>query len=413
MANQMLSKKKKEFVRFVVSPGTVGTFADGPKMICPTGEKCLVMREMRMKQMTEQPDPDGKIIMLNTPFFEAPVIRVYTNQGAITGWKAYQLPGYETFNSDDPLKDHQIYGWRMIGNSLTGSNNTALIQASGTVTIATLPLSLDVKHIYDNSGMGMPTGFDRALDYLPLSVDQVGSITNQLITHRASEGSYCVLHHTDPNIPFVYRDSDVNKATFQPYYRVAGGIQSTGDPVWNRLLFADNTTPGLACKDESGNVLAVTMPSAMNLGYTIYSDLPQGTNLVFKAVVAWEFIPKMNSSKISQCVPMSPKDTLLLEYLNVCELTCRSMGTAADNSFGSFMKGLLETASAAMPFVKEISANFVTDPRARAVIDRVAEAIPKINEVVNKVSNSAQSQKNTNQTGQGNSSVPQRVPRRR
>jgi len=412
MATQMLSKKKKEFVRFVVSPGTVGTFADGPKMICPTGEKALVMREMRMKQMTEQPDPDGKIIMLNTPFFEAPIIRIYTSQGAITGWKAYQLPGYETLNSDDPLKDHQIYGWRMIGNSLTGSNNTALIQAAGSVTIATLPLSLDVKHVYSASNFSMPMGYDRALDYLPLSVDQVGSITNQLITHKASEGSYCVLHHTDPNLPFVYRDSDLNKATFQPYYRVNEGISAAGDILKNRLLFADNSTPGLVCQDESGNPLAVTMPSAMNLGFTIYSDLPAGTNVVFKAVIAWEFIPKMNSSKISQCVPMSPKDTLLLEYLNVCELTCRSMGTAADNSFGSFMKGLLETASAAMPFVKEISAQFVTDPRARAVIDRVAEAIPKINDAVQRVNNATQPA-SSKQTGSGNSTVPQRVPRRR
>lgn len=410
MAIQMLSKKKKEFVRFVVSPGTVGTFADGPKMICPTGEKALVMREMRMKQMTEQPDNDGKIIMLNTPFFEAPVIRIYTSGGAITGWKAYQLPGYETLNSDDPLKDHQIYGWRMIGNSLTGCNNTALIQAAGSTTVATLPLSLDVKHVYDSNTFGMPIGFDRALDYLPLSVDQVGSITNQLITHKASEGSYCVLHHTDPNLPFVYRDSDVNKATFQPYYQIPQGIQSVGNAVKNRLLFADNSTPGLVCLDESGQQLAVTMPSAMNLGYTIYSDLPAGTNVVFKAVVAWEFIPKMNSSKISQCVPMAPRDTLLLEYLNVCELTCRSMGTAADNSFGSFMKGLLETASAAMPFVKEISAQFVSDPRARAVIDRVAEALPKINDAVQRASGNSAKQ---NQTGQGNSSVPQRVPRRR
>lgn len=387
-----LSDKKKQFIKFVCSPGTAASFIDGPNMVCPTGEKSLVMREMRMKQITLKPDADGKIIILNTPFFEAPFVRIETSNDIITNWYAFQLPGYP---SVDPLKDNQIYAWRMIANSVTGVCNAAPIEATGSVTVASLPLSLDIKHVYDlavDPNISTPIAFSRCLDYIPLSADAVAGITNQFTTHKAVEGSYCVLKHTNPDIPFTYRDSDMNKATFNVYrYDANKNLSPTnGNPpleVSNILEFANQTYPGMACRNEDQTrPLAVTAPSCMNLGLTIFSGLKVNTPYTFKSVVAWEFIPKMNSSKISQCRQMEPKDPFFLHILNCMELRTRSYGTAADNSLGTFVKGLLEWAGQASPYVKEIAAALPLPPKVQVVVDRVTEMVPKINQAVQKVS---------------------------
>lgn len=387
-----LSDKKKQFIKFVCSPGTAASFIDGPNMVCPTGEKCLVMREMRMKQITLKPDADGKIIILNTPFFEAPFIRVETQNDVITKWYAFQIPGYPGV---DPLKENQIYAWRMIANSVTGVCNAAPIEATGSVTVASLPLSLDIKHVYApaaDPNIITPIAFSRCLDYIPLTADAIAGITNQFTTHKAVEGSYCVLKHTDPDLPFTYRDSDMNKATFNVYrYDNGGNLSPTdGQPpveVSNVLEFANANTYGTACLNEDqSKVLAVSAPSCMNLGLTIFSGLKANTPYTFKSVVAWEFVPKMNSSKISQCRQMEPKDPFFLHILNCMELRTRSYGTAADNSLGTFVKGILEWAGQASPYVKEIAAALPLPPKVQVVVDRVTEMVPKINQAVQKVS---------------------------
>jgi hypothetical protein len=392
LLDKHLSKKKTEFIKFVVSPGSAGSFLDAPSMVAPTGEKCLVMREMRMKQVVEVPDADNRIIMLNTPFFEAPLIRINTAGNQITSWKAYQLPGYEMPNStSDPLKDNEIFAWRMIANSLTGIMDAAPIDAAGSCTVASLPLSLDKKMVYDVSSTAtapaLPVAYARSLDYLPLSTNEISAITNQFVTHKAVEGSYNVLRHTDPNLPFTYRDSESNKATFNIYRYDSNGHLDSFNPAKvgvNILEFSNSSFPGVACYSESNNPVGVTMPSCMNLGMTIYSGLKANTPITFKLVAAWEFVPKMNSSKISQCRSMRPKDTLFLEMLNTAELTAKSLGVAKDNGLGTFLKGLLNGITKAVPMVKELSAALPLPPVVKTIVGQVADTIPKINAIVNK-----------------------------
>lgn len=390
-----LSDKKREFIKFVCSPGTAGSYLDAPNMVCPTGEKCMVMREMRMRQITLKPDDTNRIIVLNTPFFEAPLIHVQMNANGIAKIQAYQLPGYPssdaTGNVTDQLKANEIYGWRMIANSVTGVCDAAPIDATGNVTVASIPLSLDNKVVYSasaNPGEVNPVSFARCLDYIPFSANDIAGITNQFTTHKAIDGSYCVLKHTDPHLPFVYRNSDMNKATFNVYRYNTTGLeptQATTTTCENRLCFANASYVGCGVVDENDYSLPVTAPSCMNLGLTIFSGLKPNTPFTFKMVVAWEFIPKMNSSKIAQCRPMEPIDPFFMHVLNLAELRTRSYGTAADNSLGTFLKGMVAILSKASPFVKEIASVLPLPGPVKMVVDKVTDIIPKVNSAIEKV----------------------------
>lgn len=342
------------------------------------------MREYRQIQFNEKPDEHGSIIVLNTPFMEAPFIRIYLDaDGVFKSWEARQLPGYESFttNVHDPLKRENIYAYRMVANSLTGYNMTAPLNQSGSVTVANLPMSLDLKSIYQNAQTANPLQYIRCLDYLPLSSAGVANITNSFLVSSATEGSYICLRHTDPHIPFSYRNSDQAKATFDVYYNdTTTGILPAQTTITNYLAWADKDDYGKYCT-VGGSPIGVTYPSKMDLGITVYEGLPTTAELTFKGMAAWEFIPKMNSSKINQSVPMPPLDPVFIDALNAAELTCSSFGVASDNGFGTFIKSLVNKVTEYTPLIKKVAG--VLPPQISGVVNAVADAIPKVNSVVN------------------------------
>lgn len=402
----MLGKKHEKLIKFVVSPGTMSGIGQAPDTILPTGEKTLVMSEHATVQFTEYPDPSGCIIMLSLPFFECPWARVFLDaQGQFDHWVARPLPTYKNSVSRDPLRDNNIYGYRFVANGLTGYNTSAVLNASGSVTIASLPLSLDQKIVYDKSNMAMPLSYVRCLDRLPVSSDEIASITNNMVTHTALDGSYAVLRHTDPAIPFSYRNSDMNKAVFNGYYSDA--VNGTLVPVQegspavdvqrlNYLGWSDGSNYGNFIVDDSNVPIPVSAPTCMDLAITCYSGMNAADKVTFKGVASWEFIPKMNSSKIPQCRIMKPIDSVFLDALNHAELNTPSLGRASDNSFGSFLKGLLGVGSELAPILKEVAAN-IPNQKAAMVLTKVADIVPKINNAVNKANAAAQ---NANQAAQ-------------
>lgn len=389
VVEKTMSKSHEKLIKFVVSPGTMSGIGQAPDTILPTGEKTLVLSEHTTVQFTMRPDPSGSIIILSMPFFEAPWARVYLKQdGSFDYWEAISLPTYNNGVVPDPLKANNIYAYRFVANGLTGYNTSAVLNASGSVTLASLPLSLDQKIIYDSSSMGMPLSYTRCLDKLPLNSDSIAAVTNDMITHPAIEGSYCVLRHTDPTIPFVYRDSDMSKAMFNLYYRdtnelgniVDGGGQNVMRT--NYLAWSDANQPGAFIKDAAGNPVAVSAPSAMNVCITCYSGLNTNDKITFKGVAAWEFIPKMNSPKVPQCRVMKPRDTVFLEMLNAAELKSPALGKASDNSFGSFLKGVLGFIAKNTPIIKEV-VSMLPGP-AGAVASKIMDVIPRVNAAVNR-----------------------------
>lgn len=389
-----MSKKHEKMIKFVVSPGTMSGIGQAPDAILPTGEKTLVMAEHATIQFTQKPDPSGSIILLSMPFFEAPWARVYLDaQGDFDRWEAIPLPTYSNDPDRDPLRTNNIYGYRFVANGLTGYNTSAVLNASGSVTIASLPLSLDCKTVYDSGTPTLPISYIKCLDRLPLNSDEIASITNNMVTHTALEGSYAVLRHTDPNVPFTYRSSDQNKAVFSGYYRDATGLQPVsegGTPMkrLNYLCWSDQNEYGQYITDSNLVPLPVSAPSCMDLCITCYSGLSANDKVTFKGVAAWEFIPKMNSSKIPQCKIMKPKNTLFLDMLNAAELGTPSLGKASDNAFGSFLKGAINFLGSNAPVIKELAA-MIPNAKAQAVITRVADALPKINAAVNRANQAA------------------------
>jgi hypothetical protein len=390
-----MSKKHEKLVKYVVSPGTMSGIGQAPDAILPTGEKTLVMSEHATIQFTQRPDPSGSIILLSMPFFEAPWARVYLDaNGDFDRWEAIPLPTYARDPDRDPLRTNNIYGYRFVANGLTGYNTSAVLNASGSVTIASLPLSLDCKIVYDTQNpAAVPLSYIKCLDRLPLNSDEIASITNNMVTHTALEGSYAVLRHTDPNIPFAYRNSDQNKAVFSAYYRDQTGLQPVDEgggqmKRLNYLCWSDQNEYGQYITDENQVPIPVSVPSCMDLCITCYSGLSNNDRITFKGVAAWEFIPKMNSPKIPQCKIMKPKNSLFLDMLNAAELSTPSLGKASDNSFGSFIKGAINFLGSNAPVIKELAA-MIPNAKVQAVVSRVADALPKINAAVNRANQAA------------------------
>lgn len=340
------------------------------------------MKEYRQIQFNEKPDAHGSIVMLNTPFFECPFIRVFLDaNGGFVSWEARQIPGYSITDSIDPLKKDSIYGWRMVANSLTGYNMTAPLNQAGSVTVANLPLSFDLKTVYQDVNSSTPVQYIRCLDYLPTTSAGIANITTSFKVSSAVEGSYVCLRHTNPNLPFTYRDSDVAKATFGEYYVDNGtDISPVNRTLVNHLAWSDQTLTG-SFLEVNNQEMGVTLPSAMDLGMTCYEGLDPNATITFKGMAAWEFIPKMNSTKLNQCMPMAPKDMMFLDALNTAEMVCSSHGVAADNGFGSFIKGIVNKIADFTPMIKTVAA--ALPPQIGAVVNTVADAIPKVNTVVN------------------------------
>lgn len=380
--NDLLNKDQISTINFVISPGSHDSFGDGPRLILPTGEKCLVMKEYRQIQFNEKPDNHGSIVMLNTPFFECPFIRVYLDvNGGFDHWEARQIPGYSITDSIDPLKKDSIYAWRMVANSLTGYNMTAPLNQAGSVTVANLPLSFDLKLVYQDVNSSNPIQYIRCLDYLPTTSAGIANITTSFKVSSAVEGSYVCLRHTDPSLPFVYRDSDMTKATFGEYFVDNGtDITAVNRTLVNHLAWSDQNFTGNFLQ-VNGQEMGVTYPSKMDLGITCFEGLDASATITFKGMAAWEFIPKMNSTKLNQCMPMSPKDDMFLDALNTAEMICASHGVAADNGFGSFIKGIVNKIADYTPMIKTVAA--ALPPQIGAVVNSVADAIPKVNTVVN------------------------------
>lgn len=400
-------------MKFILSPGTMSGIGQAPEAVLPTGEKCLVMRENSTLQFTETPDASGSIVMLSLPFFEAPWVRVYLDSNFdFVKWEARQLPAYANDPTRDPLKSNNIYAYRFVANGLTGTNTSAVLNAQGSVSCASLPLSLDRKVVYDSVTPAVPLSFVKCLDRIPLTQDGIASITNLMTTHAAIDGSYVVLRHTDASLPFTYRDSDMNKATFTAYANNATALDpcQEGSPAQdvvrvNYLGFSDSNVYGSYLLDQSGVPLPVTAPSCMDACITCYSGLNATDKITFKAVAAWEFIPKMNSTKIPQCRPMPPKNTTFLEELNTAELLTPALGIAADNSLGSFFKGALNIVSQFAPMVKQLASN-IPHPAVATVVSKIADVLPQVNAVVNKTNEAAKQLASTARTV---ATVPQKV----
>lgn len=385
----------------VLSPGSfLGTSRDFRPEILPTGHNYRVVSEKATRTIDQMPDAMGRIVILSTPFFEAPWIRVSFNaDDEIESAQAIGLPSYTSV--DDYLGQDRIYGFRFTFNSVTGSNATAALDMKGNTTLATVPLGLDSNRVCQ-AGTGSPSvnawpyRMMRTIDRPPLRTDEVASVTSSYYKNAAREGSYLVLRHTDSSLPFTFRSKDEHKAKFNQYAKAADG---TLQSVQVKNLLALSTPDDIAfivsttfendiVNLDSPNNLSCSSPSHMELGVTIYEGLSPENIISFKLIAGWELIPKMDSPKVSQAYQVPPLNPAFIRGLALAESRVTNLGCAADNDLSSFLSGLGKVWDVVSPVAKAVST--LLPPQYGSAVSAVAGAGDMIRNVTKQPEKSAQ-----------------------
>lgn len=415
LLNNADREKTKKEIGYILSPGSNQTRGTYPPSVLPTGGNFVVLQETKQIDATLEPDASGSVLLLLTPFFEAPLIRIMLDADKnFVSWYALQLPGYRYGETgEDPLRSKHYYAYRFVASSLTARMTSNMTTSQGSVHAWYQPLSLDTKKVYTS---GTVTGMNpnvlnpimnmRTLDRVPISTTQIASVAKTYYQGSAAEGAYIVARHTDPDVPFTYRDCDENKATVNVYYASQGGIapvMNGADQVYykNYLCFANDAQYGVYLKsgpEPDAPPLPVSAPSCLDLSCVLFSGLAvgQGGTIAVKAVVTLEEIPKYNADNIGYSKPMVPRDEGFLRTLYLAEQRAPRVGNANANSFGSFMNVLNGIMNATAPIAKMVSG--ALPPQYGAVVSSLADSIPKLTNVVNEaVNNNKQTQKQVQQ----------------
>lgn len=369
----------KELIQAMLSPGSID--AEYRANPLPTGQFFKVVCEKRTRTETIYADAKGQIILLNLPCIESPWIHVTVNsEGDITSAKGLSIPSYEEVS--DPLYDKRIYGYRMVGNSVTSYNSSAPLTMQGSVSCATVPLSEDDKQI-PIAGSSTQFSYVRTLDRIPLKATSISNMASSYFTAPASGGAYVALRHTDPTMPFMLRNSDSAKAEWKQRTLDLSTLEvsATGSTVRNLLALSDDKNIAAVVMNENPELgpIACSGLSKMNLGVTIYDGLTPGTPMTFKFAIMWEIIPKMGSDKIGDARRVPPFDPQFMRAMSQAQDKAQSVGNAASNSLGSFLKGLGSVWNSLAP-VAEIAADLLPPKYGIAVkgVLKAGDAIQQI-----------------------------------
>lgn len=347
-----------------------------------------VVRMQMQLNTTLKPDPSGRITLLLTGFVEAPLIQIHRSvDGAITRAIATQFPQFE--KDADFLKTTCVYGYRMIAESLTAENSTAVVSISGQVESALVRPNYDFKQVNypDNAPQHVWT-----IDRPPLDNKELASSQPSYYSGLAAEGVYQTNRLYDVFAPFTFRDKDSAKAY---YHRYENADSSVLNPTAYRhgtlLALATDTiamlpvekqtstaaTPTTITTDENGtfvNHVAVSDPTNMQINMSYFSGLSPDATFRVKLVCDLEFLVKPGSSLWTTSTQMPPLNLQTVLSYSAASYSSPSSGPARANAFGDFLKGLSNIFDTIAPIATTVVKS-IPDPRAQAagqVLDLVS-----------------------------------------
>lgn len=367
-------------LRAVVSPGSYFGKANSQPVRMPTGERTKSTAFVYQMEIPFEPDTNSEIILVTTPFIEAPLIRIVrapaTGPDAIASATAYQ---YENLGNDDALKSLKVYAWRLNAQSATLRYTGNVVNAQGAITAATIPPSHDNKvYVTDNGGID---SYARTLDHVPVTDSTLTSIARARYTGDAQHGAYLVNRHFDATLPFTYRNSDQNKAT--------SGIWNTSGTVTyktNALYFSTDAQAGVPVKNSSGQLVGTTAASCMDLGIIIVTGLQPGASFKLKMYSAVEYIQKPKSGNETFSAPIPARDYRFLSALSRAE-NVANFGPEEANDWGSFFKGLNKVWDVATPIIDAVASS------APGPVGAVAQTISSVNKQLREIKNQVAQQK--------------------
>lgn len=291
------------------------------------------------------PDANHNVVVLMLPFVEAPFAILDTATNIITAIKDPNLTSRTYFS------DHQIYGFRHLAQAFTVYNTTPELSKGGQVSAVIAPPCIDTK-VFPKVGGSFPFGYQRVLDGIPASVDEITSAAPRVYSGMAKDGIYLVNRSQD-GFKWHYRDSDMEKAI---YYSLDSDGEPIADPTENSLQYtlAAQTNPANILFDGASLGVTGSSGSGMGLGVAWFSGLDPSSTFSLKMIHTIEMMPKFRSDLIPQCAMGLPHNDTLLRFLDDFVRTQPYAYPARDNFIGTILSAAAKAAPILLPIAEKV-----------------------------------------------------------
>lgn len=326
-------KKYNKIIKSILSPGSFFTASTAQAHRLPTGERGRSAVLTWVWVETFKADANGQVILASLPFAEAPFARIVkTGKDAdeiqmVTASRPQPLAADESW-----MKTNKVSAWRMNCQSVTCEYTGTALECSGRTLVASFQPTIDTK-TWLNAQHGV-SGYSRVVDTFPVTQSAIQAQARSYYTGNTVKGTYLVSRHVDANLPYTYRNQDINKAH-------AGFWVPDQDVTYTPVTgyISNDATRGVPIAGADGNGVPLTAPSAIEMGVTYFDGLQASATVTAKFVMSIEVMIKPGSTLASQSDQVPARNFAFLQALSRAE--CQpNHGDANKNSWGTFFNGL-------------------------------------------------------------------------
>lgn len=315
-------------------------------------------------QASFRPDANGCIYLYMLPFAECPLMSYDTATGV---FEAIPDPkfGWSYF------KDNKVYAFRCVGQGVTAYNTSSATDNGGMCTAARFPAIIDNHAMQEASDTANIYGtcYTRCLEGLPTTQSDLSAAASHPYLANAAFGCYMVNRNTQPDFPFVYRNSDWEKSSSTIYkYNENGGIVTTGDNNLNVLSVLPANAeaqelPHLVAMDPSrevsliGNSVPVTglIGTGFQVGCIFFTQMPPNSCVNVKVCHGYELLLKPTSPLLVQIIPPLLPMPWIFEAIARDQKKRNYQALRADANFwGALWNGFKKVAQAVKPLTNEL-----------------------------------------------------------
>lgn len=325
--------KYNKIIKSILSPGSFFTASTAQAHRLPTGERGRSVVLTWVWVETFKADTNGQIIIASLPFAEAPFARIVkANKDSDDIQTVIASRPQPIANDDNWMKTNKVSAWRMNCQSVTCEYTGTTYDCSGRTLAASFQPTIDTK-TWLNAQHGI-NGYARVIDSFPVTQAAIQAQARSYYTGNTVKGTYLVSRHVDSNLPYTYRNQDINKAKagfWIPDQNV------TYTPVTGYL--STDATLGVPIQTADGTQIPLTAPSAMEMGVSYFDGLQAGSTVTAKFVMSVEVMIKPGSTLASQSDQVPARNFAFLQALSRAEAK-PNHGDANKNSWGTFFNGL-------------------------------------------------------------------------
>lgn len=373
-------KRYNKIIKSILSPGSYFTTSTAQASRLPTGERGRSAVLTWVWVETFKADSNGQVIIASLPFAESPFARIVKTGKDTDDILSITASRPKPLAADDNwMKTNKVSAWRMNCQSVTCEYTGTTFECSGRTLAASFQPTVDTK-TWLNAQHGV-SGYSRVVESFPVTQESIQAQARSYYTGNTVKGTYLVSRHVDANLPYTYRNQDINKAK-AGFWIPNEDVQYT--PVTGYI--STETTMGVAIKAQDGTGVPLTAPSAIEMGVSYFDGLQEGSTITAKFVMSIEVMVKPGSTLASQSDQVPARNFAFLHALSRAEAK-PNHGDANKNSWGTFFNGLKKAWDFITP-ISEVVAE-VLPPQYAAPVRAINSVNAKLRNAVARTSNPA------------------------